>query len=264
MHRLRTETVDLLIVDSDSEIDGICRVVRQIRDGLLGYDPFLAIMALTSNAIPAMIKRVLDIGCDDLIARPISPKVIAERTANLIHHRKKFVATANYVGPDRFGLDGGDDELPKIEVPNALRHKATGIASSAADLAKFSSARDTIVEHRIGGLAAQICSEALKFKSLYSDGAGARIEKDQSGALLILIAAASELIAEHNLVDLRQLGESMTRIAQAIATDAPVNERVLAVLHLHGEAIAATLTKRDDAKALMATVLDNPISSEAI
>lgn len=263
IQRLDNNTIDLLMVDIDSDTDGICRVVQQIREGHLGYDPFLAIMALTSNAVPDIIKRVLDIGCDDLITRPISPKWIAKRTANLVHSRKPFVVTSEYVGPDRGVENREDDDLPKIDVPNALRQKALGGPDTAIDVATLNAARETLVKHRVARIAARISNEALKIKSKFSDGTDTEIEKIHCSDLFDMIATICELITKQNLVELEPLGQSMAKIAKSTAANTMLNKRMIAALHLHGEAIAATVNDHEEAAVLTATVLSQPVSSAA-
>jgi CheY-like chemotaxis protein len=266
VQRLSNDAIDLLIIDVDSETDAICGVVRQVREGRLGYDPFLAIMALTSNAVPAMINRVLGVGCDDLIARPISPKVIAERTANLVHHRKPFVVTADYVGPDRGARLREDDDLAKVDVPNVLRDKALGDSDSATGVAALRRARAAIGKYRISKFAAQIGAEALRLKSCAArgeSGKNARNVKPQLAALLDMIAAVSDLVAEQSSSELELLSQSMTKLARSIAIVAIPDERQLALLHLHGEAIAATANNREEAAVLTASVLNDPMSRAA-
>jgi len=263
MRRLRNDTIDLLIVDSDSDADGIYRVVRQIREGRLGYDPFLAIMALTSNAVPTTIKGVLDVGCDDLITRPTSPKVIAERTANLVHNRKPFVVTPNYAGPERHGQDGTNDDLPKFDAPNALRQKALGGTDIAVDITALNTAREVFVKCRIAKMAAAIGDEALKIKSQLSGGPDIEIQTNQCTRLFDMITKVSELITKESLVELEPLGQSMAKIARSISASPMLNERMIAVLHLHGEAIAATVNDREEATVLTATVLNHTDSGAA-
>jgi len=261
--RLGSDTIDLLIVDMDGDPDGICKVVRDIRESQLGPDPFLAIMALTSNAVPDVIRRVLDVGCDDLITRPIAPKALAERTVNLVHKRKAFVVTPSYVGPDRRGSDRGSEDAPKIVVPNALRHKATGDPGSAVTAAALKAARATIAKLRIAQIAAQIGDEALRIKARAPVGDGARIGTADYGALIGMVDAVTRLISNHELCELEPLGASMAKLAETIAGRAMPDERALSELHLHGEAIAAMANGDAASAELTARVLNRPFPDAA-
>ncbi len=56
-----------------------------------------------------------------------------QRVVNQIENRKEFIATDDYVGPDRRAenRDLSEDDLASIKVPNSLRHAATGDESAA-------------------------------------------------------------------------------------------------------------------------------------
>jgi CheY-like chemotaxis protein len=264
IRQLGSNTIDLLLVDIDSATDGICRVVRQIRDGLVGHDPYIAIMALTSNPVPAMIKRTLEVGSDDLITRPISPKLIAERTVNLVHNRKDFVVTVGYIGPDRRRRDRNDaNDAPRIKVPNALRYKAIGDQASAADTEALDAARDVIIKHRVARNALQISHDALKLRSHIAGGNNAKIETVHYSGLIDLIVEGAKLIARGKLAELESIGESMAKIAKSIVASKTLNESTLAVLHLHSEAISATINDDEVAENMVAAALGHPVDVSA-
>jgi len=223
-------------------------------------------MALTSNAVPAVINRILDVGCDDLTARPISPKVIAGRVATLVHNRKPFVVTADYVGPDRGGRQRDDHELPKLDVPNALRRKALENAGSPVSVASLRQARETMSKHRIARIATRIGAEALRLKSRAASDERVKSDPDERkhlAELLAMIDSVSELVAEQSLDELEPLNQSMSRLAGSMAAQGVPNDRQLALLHLHGEAIAATVNNREEVADLADTVLNHPMSRAA-
>lgn len=64
-------------------------------------DPFTPIIAVLSEASPGTVRRGVDSGADDLLIHPWSEGYLDQRLQNIIHNRKPFVVTSDYVGPDR-------------------------------------------------------------------------------------------------------------------------------------------------------------------
>jgi hypothetical protein len=63
----------------------------------------------------------------------VTARALRERVVNQIENRKEFIATDDYVGPDRRADEREltEDDPAAIEVPNSLRHAATGDESAA-------------------------------------------------------------------------------------------------------------------------------------
>ncbi|HLF59202.1 MAG TPA: response regulator [Alphaproteobacteria bacterium] len=114
---------DLLIADSDY-LDA-CRMFRGIRHQELGADPFVPIIAVSTAGMPPRIRRAIDSGADQILVKPVTIEHLLERVLRLIRSRKPFVVTCDYIGPDRRREPRPGPSAPLIEVPNALRTKAT-------------------------------------------------------------------------------------------------------------------------------------------
>lgn len=114
--------VDLLVCDthmSDGDIDNL---IHQIRHQEVGNNPFINIITLIPKADRPMIKKVISSGTDDILVMPISPENLIKRVVHLIHERKPFVVTTDYIGPDRReGHRPGTQKILQIEVPNPLK-----------------------------------------------------------------------------------------------------------------------------------------------
>lgn len=63
--------------------------------------PKLPIILLTSGLQQNMILEARDIGIDELIAKPASSKKIFDHIVHTLKHRRPFVRSANFIGPDR-------------------------------------------------------------------------------------------------------------------------------------------------------------------
>ena len=117
---------DLLICDMELKNGEACDLVQSIRQNEIGKNPFLCILGITWNPTETEVQKVIDSGVDLLVAAPMSPKQILNRVEALVHARMPFVATSDYVGPDRRKENEREQTVPLIDVPNALRNKALG------------------------------------------------------------------------------------------------------------------------------------------
>ena len=123
----RREPPDVVILDADLEDDNPCEMVRSIRHGRLGSNPFLTVVMTTSIASNDRVRAIVESGADGLLLKPISPAAVMERLAGLVRQRKPFIVTSAYIGPDRRKDPArGPSSIPLFDVPNTLRAKAEG------------------------------------------------------------------------------------------------------------------------------------------
>ena len=257
---LETDAIDLLLIDIDTETDEICTIVRDVREGRLGPDPYLVIMAMTWHPEQDMIARALQTGTDDLIAKPISTKVLSERTANLVHHRRDFVVTTSYVGPDRRTPDRHKPgDLPTIKVPNSLRFKATGDPAAVADVGALAAAREVIKTHRVFRISAEISDKALTLEKGIDGQKRAAIPNADLKELVDKVAEINRLIRSEELTQLKTIGHSMTHVVNSIVEVGHASKRLLAVLRLHSQAIAATVKGDKSAAAMVSNALGRAV-----
>lgn len=141
---------DLIILGSNFPDGNVPALIKKLRHNLLGKDPFLPIITLTSEATEELVSSVANSGSDDLLVYPLSPAHLRTRIEALIEKRKPFVVTRDYIGPDRRGVgsfEQGPMEVPLIEVPNTLRAIVKGdMSKMELDAAIASSLR--IVNHQ--------------------------------------------------------------------------------------------------------------------
>jgi DNA-binding response OmpR family regulator len=147
---------DLIIAALNLPGSDISTYFRKIRAGLSGVDPFTPIIAVLSEAAPATVRRGVDSGADDLVIHPWPAGYLDQRVQKLIHERKSFVVTADYVGPDRRSTQRPGRQAPKITPPNVLEAKALKRQDSETVLNAQSAARRTLGTHRARALAGLI------------------------------------------------------------------------------------------------------------
>ncbi len=117
---------DLLICEAVYDDGDFCDMLYALRHHQIGSNPFLPVIAMTWDPTPELVKRVVEAGADDLLAKPISTGQLQDRIKSLIDTRKPFVVTSDYIGPDRRTDATRESTVPLLDVPNTLRAKATG------------------------------------------------------------------------------------------------------------------------------------------
>jgi response regulator RpfG family c-di-GMP phosphodiesterase len=160
---------DIVICDVTENTEEACVVFNAIRHNELGTNPFICIIAVAWSPKQSLVAKVVNSGADVLVAAPISPSLILDRIASLVHSRKPFVVTSDYVGPDRRFLDGRDSEVELIDVPNSLRDKALGQYDAARLKSEIAAARANINDHKIDRQAFQVSYLADKTLALYAN-----------------------------------------------------------------------------------------------
>lgn len=124
---------DLVFCEVDAINADICGHIRNLRWGEAGYNPFTVIVATSWDKSEPLIKRIIDAGADDVLLRPFSQGGLAERLEALTLHRKGFIISQDYIGPDRRHSRDCDQESLFLP-PNTLQMKAAEkLSTQAAD-----------------------------------------------------------------------------------------------------------------------------------
>jgi CheY-like chemotaxis protein len=125
----------------------VFNLVRDVRHFRLGTNPFILITILIGQDNENGIKKAVQSGADDVLIKPLQPGRLLERIGHLAFNRLQFIATTDYVGPER--RRGGDRPsiIPRLEVVNTLRDKVEGKRLSTVQLTRAitQSMRDVLV-----------------------------------------------------------------------------------------------------------------------
>jgi DNA-binding NarL/FixJ family response regulator len=125
--RLTSIECDILICDAEVGGGMATSMFHDIRQGDLGTDPFLPIVATTWDPKRELVQKIISSGADLLLTLPMTIGKMKSAIETLIDKRKPFVVTSDYIGPDRRSSPREDENpVPQIKVPNKLRHAATG------------------------------------------------------------------------------------------------------------------------------------------
>jgi len=124
---LEKDNFDVMISDAYLMDEDTAPIVSDVRQGNLGKDPFIPVIALTWEPTIEILQELGSAGIDQMLTLPISANKISRSLDTLIERRKPFVVTSQYIGPDRRkGQRPDAQQVPQIKVPNALRYRVTG------------------------------------------------------------------------------------------------------------------------------------------
>ncbi len=166
-----TNTVDLMICDTELPDGDLYDLVHKIRHHELGDNPFIVVTALITAPTPKMVKKLFEAGCDDLIPKPISTGLLFERDLNLARNRKPFVVTSDYIGPNRRATPRpGIQQNSQIDVPNPLKTKAADDASEEDIQAEIDRVANVLNEQKMERHAHRINYLVERIVPLYEDG----------------------------------------------------------------------------------------------
>jgi DNA-binding response OmpR family regulator len=159
-HAACSETVyHILILNQQIEGHDTTFVLREIRAGTLGVDPFVLAVMLLASRDEVQVRSAINSGSDDLLLIPFAPDQLTSRLKVLIERRKSFVVTHDYIGPDRRGAPRpGAPTARQIAVPNPVASCTQGHSPDRYERLK-QDGRDMIFSERIKRLRAAIAWE---------------------------------------------------------------------------------------------------------
>ncbi|CAN0493343.1 unnamed protein product, partial [Discosporangium mesarthrocarpum] len=175
----------------------------------------ICIIGVAWSPKQTLVTKVMGSGADVLVAAPISPSLILDRIEALVHNRKPFVVTSDYVGPDRRFLDDRDSDIDLLDVPNSLQAKALGQYNAARIKIEIEMARAEINGQKIDRQAFQVSHLADKILEGFQEGdltnAGQKLGelKKVTNDLKMRAFSAGEKDLEELCVPLRTVVQSL-------------------------------------------------------
>lgn len=199
---------DLLVTNARLDDRDVTPTLRDIRNGDLGGDSFMAIIALAQDPSSEDVAALMAGGVDIILTLPLSWGKMETALGNLLERRKPFVVTADYIGPDRRRSPRTDSgEVRKTVVPNALKRKATG-QDDAGDAPEI---LDSINNQRVESLISRITFGVGKITGL-TDGVEEGTLDGWLTELRDLATQLSNRIAKTRYVHQAALCHSLTEI----------------------------------------------------
>lgn len=206
---LATAPADLLILDIDTPDGDAIALVRDIRAGKVGRNPFLPIVMATWDADPGKIGRAAHAGVDTILAKPLSPAQLFARIESLVTARKPFIATNTYFGPERRSRER-QGCIKQFDVPNTLKDKLEGRPVDPAALGEqIGALMHEMEKSRLETSAALLVEKVAEVCDAYENGA----RKKGLGNAIVTISRMAEDIRRYGRGEITKLSASLVRIA---------------------------------------------------
>ncbi len=186
---LKELSPDLLVI-SDDMAPNIFEIVRDIRQYRIGRNPFLMVTMTVQADKDVHTKKAILAGVDDVMIKPVSAGRLLERVNHFTFNRLPFIATTDYLGPERRRSGDRPSAIKQLQVVNSLRVKAEGKKMSQAELTRaVESCMTQVMASRLdshGLKLGYICNLILK---AYEEG---KIDHEVSERLLILVSVLED------------------------------------------------------------------------
>ncbi len=261
--KLAEAAPDLLFVDVDSGPDWAFDTIRGIRNSDVGGSPFVVIVALTTKPALDVVQDALAAGFDDIVVKPVTARALRERVINQIENRKEFIATGDYVGPDRRADEREltEDDFAAVEVPNSLRHAATGDESAALSEERIQETLHSLSVQKFYHLSQKVMRIAGDQRdNLVSDAD----DGDCSAAVREITATLKEIdeiIGEQDFTSVTQVVASTRRaLADIEACGDKVTARHFELLHAHGGSVGVVLKESDESAGALVSALSKAVA----
>lgn len=160
MDALEREAFELIVTEAFVGDAQVCDIVRALRDGDMGGNPFVTVLLTLWPRREADVRRALDSGADDMLLRPFSAGQLIERVRVLASSNRPYVVTSDYIGPDRRRASHrAADNL--ITAPNLLRAASEGGVPELMEAERaIPEARERVGRERVRRLAMRVATAA--------------------------------------------------------------------------------------------------------
>ncbi len=203
------QTFDLIIAESHDAGGGVGDLMRRVRTGEVGDNPFVVCVTTSWGRESVHVKGLVNSGIDDILLRPFSTAQLKQRLGSLVANRKEFVVTSDYVGPDRRGdAARSSGHVKSFQPPNTLKAVAEGNAQEQMAVEQeITAAKADVAKERIRRLAMKI---VVAMQVLIDDPAAAEAMDMEE-----IDATSRELrrrLRGHGVPDAVELASALTEI----------------------------------------------------
>lgn len=148
---------DLILAESHDAGGAVADLMRKIRIGEVGVNPFVVTITTSWEADSNHVRGLVDAGIDDILLRPFSTDNLRSRIGSLTRSRKEFVVTSDYVGPDRRKDTNRASNIESFTPPNTLKARAEGDENALEQVEEhIQRAKADVARERIRRLAMKI------------------------------------------------------------------------------------------------------------
>jgi len=120
---LRSQPIDLIVLDYALELIDGCQLTRMIRTGIDSSHTFAPIIMLTAYAERSKVEAARDAGVTEFCAKPVTATELYRKVCAVINTPRSFIRTPIYFGPDRRRRSndnyGGEERRESLFGPRA-------------------------------------------------------------------------------------------------------------------------------------------------
>lgn len=113
LRNIETAPPDIFIMNWYRDQEGEQKLIKQIRSNADEKIKFMPIIASSSSSTSTSVGMARNVGINEYLLKPFSPRSLYLRLAAVIQRPRNFVEVGEYFGPDRrrrqTELDGQDD-----------------------------------------------------------------------------------------------------------------------------------------------------------
>jgi len=133
---LRTQPVDLFVLEVDGYEDQVERFMRAIRACEVGSNPFVGLFVTQSNVTFENAHRMSLAGVDAILEKPYAPIDVLTHVRDVAHRPRHFVVDGPYAGPEHRRKAREGSTTFSLDAPNFLSAAMEGKPISQSTLAK--------------------------------------------------------------------------------------------------------------------------------
>ena len=248
VEKLQQSDSDLLITTINDQWDS-AELIRKVRHGALGTNPFMVVIVLLEKPDPAVVGKVVNAGADDLLLPPWLGRLVIDRLDNFAKGRKPFLVTHDYIGPERRSVARQEDSVisPTMDVPNPVQWLSEGNADRALFRKKIEAALESVNLRKIKSVGGQLRYLADRIMEQYAEGGHMAIQP----SIRSLLEASDEMVRRASNTDFAPAIELTTGLREICLrlqkTDrAPRRDEVLVLPALAAAVIKALYWNEKD------------------
>ena len=193
---LQSDMPDLMVIGSEFPEGDINGIVRNTRHNKIGFNPFMTILTITTNPTTEVVGKAANSGVDDLLVFPLSRETLETKLDNQVEHRKPFVVTSQYIGPDRRhsgSIRGGSMRIKPFHVPNSFRSRVDGTYSESKLKEAISETLQNVNNQRLDRQGVNISWLITRVVSGYKRAIVGDLDSDITGYVDNLIEAGHDI-----------------------------------------------------------------------
>ncbi len=214
LNAIKETPPDLLIAADDID-PGLFDTIRDIRHFKIGRNPFIMITLMVRAESDDAVKRAVLAGADDVMIKPVAPGKLLERVAQVTFSRLPFIATTDYVGPERRKPNSDrPSKIRQLDVVNTFKLKLEGRRMSSGELARAVEANmNDVMVARLdshGLKLGWICGLILKS---YEDKT---INKELEERILVLVSVLEDAGRTARVLGEPELAQICTQMAREV------------------------------------------------